>query len=265
MSKTVCFELITPDIAAKYLETSAGNRRLDMKNVKKYIRDMENESWDCSNDAITFDKEGHLVNGHHRLNAVVKSGKNAEFIVMRDSDCTTFDRGRNRNTEQWLKMNMHYDVQKWEPAMARIHFYYVKNITMPSDNEIHDFLVKHQNSQGILSALCQSRTRTFKTFRNGWAAYGLLSAILTGYNEQKLFRFVDVVNTGFAKDDSESAAIAFRNFLMNCKGNTLSARIEACSVLQSALKKFAAGDSCRIVRKTNGLYYSDVAIKGGVL
>ena len=45
---------------------------------------MKNDQWYLSTDAIAITPEGELVNGQHRLHAVVKSGISVDFVVFRN-------------------------------------------------------------------------------------------------------------------------------------------------------------------------------------
>lgn len=60
---------------------------------------MKNDQWYLSTDAIAIDPDGELVNGQHRLQAVVRSGKPAEFIVVRNfpkQNVKCLDQGKKR-------------------------------------------------------------------------------------------------------------------------------------------------------------------------
>lgn len=45
---------------------------------------MKNDQWYLSTDAIAFTPEGELVNGQHRLHAVIKSGVAVDFVVFKN-------------------------------------------------------------------------------------------------------------------------------------------------------------------------------------
>jgi hypothetical protein len=58
------------------------NRDMKKKNYRKYARYMNDEEFMLSNDALTFDEEGVLINGQNRLKAVIDSGCTVPFIVV---------------------------------------------------------------------------------------------------------------------------------------------------------------------------------------
>jgi len=93
-------EVITPELAQIYLTHNVGNRKLNKDIVNLYVEQMKNGEWLLSNDAISFSKEGRLLNGQHRLKAVCDSGVSCQFNVIRGLDDKAFavmDNGKNRS------------------------------------------------------------------------------------------------------------------------------------------------------------------------
>lgn len=74
---------ITPTTAQEMLDTSIGNRPINSKKVAQYMQDMASGEWNRDSHSIYFDERGHLMDGHTRLAAVVKSGATIEAMVVR--------------------------------------------------------------------------------------------------------------------------------------------------------------------------------------
>lgn len=74
---------ITPDVAEMWLQDNIDNRRLRPKHVSHLARAMERGEWSLNGDAITFDRNGRLIQGQHRLLAVIESGTTIESVVVR--------------------------------------------------------------------------------------------------------------------------------------------------------------------------------------
>ena len=111
---TSIVETITPQKAQEYLNTSKGNRNISKPVVDSYAITMKSGGWLLNGEAIVFDQEGHLINGHHRLHAVIKSGVPIESFVTRgvsDKAFVTFDCGRHRTVGQLIGMQgvKHYN------------------------------------------------------------------------------------------------------------------------------------------------------------
>lgn len=81
--------------AHQLLDTAARagqkQRHLSDKRVLKFARAMENGQWHLTHQAIGVDKDGILIDGQHRMAAVVKSDTAQEFLIAYDADPKTFD------------------------------------------------------------------------------------------------------------------------------------------------------------------------------
>jgi hypothetical protein len=72
---------VTPAMAAKWLRNNFGNRPVRQDTVRAYARDMLNKVWVPTHQGIAFNDEDVLIDGQHRLKAVVLSGCTIRFMV----------------------------------------------------------------------------------------------------------------------------------------------------------------------------------------
>jgi hypothetical protein len=79
----VYYVQITPDLAAHWLQRSAKalNRKLKWSVARRYARDMQAGKWTMSCQGIEFDREGLLLNGQHRLHAIVSADMPITLLV----------------------------------------------------------------------------------------------------------------------------------------------------------------------------------------
>lgn len=82
----VGFETITPDMAARMLENNPRNRSVRPDVVTKYAKDLKSGSWQMTGDTIKFDRNDALLDGQHRLYAIITSKKPMETVVVRGLD-----------------------------------------------------------------------------------------------------------------------------------------------------------------------------------
>lgn len=76
---------VTPETASRWLtERNTRNRRRRVKVVDQYARDMTSGNWQMTGEAIKFDAEGTLLDGQHRLAAIIKSGVTLTLLVIRN-------------------------------------------------------------------------------------------------------------------------------------------------------------------------------------
>lgn len=98
---------VTPLTAREIVQHSLGNRTLDKNNVEKLRKDMvKGKYYHTSGDGgLRFDKNGHLTNGHHTLEAIAKSGVTTTLLVMVGTDHNEVtDSGKTRTIPNSLEM-----------------------------------------------------------------------------------------------------------------------------------------------------------------
>lgn len=82
---------ITPEIAESYLSKNVKNRNIAPSRVDGYARDMVTGRWLFNPNPIVFDTEGVLIDGQHRLHAIVKAKIAVEMLVMRGAPCESIN------------------------------------------------------------------------------------------------------------------------------------------------------------------------------
>lgn len=115
---------VTPAIAAKWLENQAERQRpLRDRVVAKYAADMTSGHWRSNHQGVAFGMKGQLLDGQHRLSAIIRSGVTVEMSVtteVEDEAFVTIDQGAARSighmigrSNQWVAMVTHlYRLQR---------------------------------------------------------------------------------------------------------------------------------------------------------
>ena len=115
-------ETVTPMIASEYLKHNTQNRRTSAGHVKILAADMAAGSWETNGDAIRFDVSGRLIDGQHRLHAVIKSGATIVTVVIRnlpEESFSTIDANKIRGGADTLSV-LHVDNSKTVAAALRL-------------------------------------------------------------------------------------------------------------------------------------------------
>lgn len=76
-------EAIGPTQAQVYLEKKAQNRSISWPQVMVYARDMLAGNWKLTHQGVAFNSDGDLVDGQHRLHAVIAANRTIEMQVTR--------------------------------------------------------------------------------------------------------------------------------------------------------------------------------------
>lgn len=107
------WEVITPQIAKAYLACGvSNNRHINKMIVNKYKTDIANGNWMATHQGIAFDENGLLIDGQHRLTAIVESGVSVPMLVTRGVErpgLLVIDSGKTRTASDSLKISG-YDV-----------------------------------------------------------------------------------------------------------------------------------------------------------
>jgi hypothetical protein len=78
--------IVTPEIAAAFLDKNLSNRKVKRRNVDAMAKDMVKGRFSFTGDSIRFSHDGKLIDGQHRLLACVKAEKPFETLVIYDLD-----------------------------------------------------------------------------------------------------------------------------------------------------------------------------------
>jgi len=72
---------ITPEIAMELLKMNTKNRKLKKQTVLDYADQMKRGQWKLTSQGITISDTGEVIDGQHRLAAIVKSNTTIDILV----------------------------------------------------------------------------------------------------------------------------------------------------------------------------------------
>lgn len=95
---------ITPDMAKGWLDAQHANRDLNRALVAQLARAIKENRWEVTHQGIAFDDQGILVDGQHRLQAILDTGipvnMMCAFGVSRNTAIRAVDQGAKRTMAQ---------------------------------------------------------------------------------------------------------------------------------------------------------------------
>lgn len=156
-------ELITPEIAAKYLTANiANNRHIEERRVNEYAREMKCGDWILTHQGIAFGKNGALIDGQHRLMAIIRANIPVKMTVTRDVDeksLFVLDIGRARSSRDIASLNNEpdYVVKSLAAANTLLQVYGVPTHTCTAKTQI-EFV--NANSDVFYNMICVLEGRT---------------------------------------------------------------------------------------------------------
>lgn len=105
---------VTPEMAETWLKRNFNNRPVSMDTVRAYAREMKRGRWLPVHQGIAFDMEDNLVDGQHRLMAIVMAARPVRLMVTfglpskvdgtRMVGMDVVDRGKTRSVADQLKI-----------------------------------------------------------------------------------------------------------------------------------------------------------------
>lgn len=99
---------VSPALAKRWLEFNTRNRRISEVHVERLAKTMKAGDWTLNGQGLIFSETGTLLDGQHRLLAVVRSGKTILFDVrfgLHDDVMPTLDEGRKRTAGDLLAID----------------------------------------------------------------------------------------------------------------------------------------------------------------
>lgn len=235
------FELtnIGPDLAMQMLEKNEKNRKINPYRITKLINDIKGGAWTISPTPISFSPDGTLLDGQHRLTAIVRAGATIPVYIAYDvPEDTIFDRGLERSSGDALFMRGLISKQmSMGKVQALINRYLseangeltpklMSDVSKASFINCYESLISKAvkiSKAGATNGVCSRRAGSQAAF---------LGALIKGIPEEVLKEFAIVANTGFMERKDQSAAIVYRNYLLENDtggGRQMASRICQCA------------------------------------
>jgi len=114
---------ITPEAANDLLKLNTMNRPMSKTHLSHLTAMLLRGEWVENGDAIRISKCGKLIDGQHRLLAVIKSGTEHKFLVARQLDSDVFDvldTGKSRSASDVLSIDGFYQPELYASLSKRI-------------------------------------------------------------------------------------------------------------------------------------------------
>lgn len=158
-------ETITPQLAEEWLEKyNFNNRPLNNRHVLELVKEMEAGRWQLNGDTIRFSND-RLIDGQHRLAAIVKAQVTIQSVVVRglsDFVFATIDEGKKRSGgDTFATIDEDYPT-RLSAALGIIARYFDGKMmfggTIYSNGELLEILKKHPEARQSIRKQYQGRT-----------------------------------------------------------------------------------------------------------
>lgn len=258
---SVAVEVITPAVAKKMLEGNTDNRKLRKHRVAAYTDAIKRGMWEIQNDAITISKTGKLLNGQHRLTAIIEADQACQCLVLRgvdDSAYTAIDSGLSRSVNDALvAAGVTHSATHLSP-IARTMICMEAGLN-PMDHASLGLVQRHdivdyanKNDEMLEWALSLSRRADSAVggIRHAWGVFAILASQKHG--RQKVEEFTNLVIDGVGLKPGDSP-LALRNWLSRQRGQwARTASKTNIAVYVSAFNKWMTREKVMVIKPFGG-------------
>lgn len=265
MAVTHTRELVTPEKAKEYLAANCVNRKIRQDRVRALTRDILGDAWKETHQGIAFDTEGKLIDGQHRLTAIVNANKAVYMdvargveheagayvdsgIARRYTDAIVFD-GRF-NDDPAMR---HKETPATLKTLIRLEIPFIRSM---SNHEV--MTVMEMLSDELHKIYHVATTRS--NYSAAAVKAAAMAALMCGESEDDLFHFFSI----YCNSDDSDCVGKNTTIVWNWKQQILSAKLHNRSFTQEALYNgtqnaiynFCRGNNVKTVKLTSERRYN---------
>ncbi len=256
---SVSVEWILPELAELYLGANRNNRNQRDRVIKAYARDLQGGAWGFTGDPIRFDWNGRLIDGQHRLEACVSSGKGVLTLVVRGLDPEVqklIDTNARRTASDALKFAGVAAQQKDIAAVARISASYERGELKTALDNIRVQLTNsevirwYEENPDVEQALSLA-SRTTRGTGVPVAALGFALLTLLRIDSDAAVEFV-TSTAEYRTDGSGDPRKALLDAVASIRKSRAPRPAESLSIIFRAWNKWRADEEVKLIRVTAG-------------
>jgi len=214
-------QTITPAKAAEMLGGNTSNRPLSKRVVQTLAEAMKRGEWKVTHQGVAIDTNGVLVDGQHRLAAIVEADLPVEMTVFTEVPADTFDvldTGKRRNAADVLAIEGEQSTHQLAAMVRTVWLYdnrrdlhWSGGGTSVSNQQILETLEANPKIRDFVAVGEQLASEVGMIKSAGGAASYLVSRVNTAKQLEPWFSGV-IDGAGLGKGD---ARLRFRNHMLN--------------------------------------------------
>jgi hypothetical protein len=211
---------VTTALAIKWLEGNTHNRTVNDAHIKRLAQDIRNGRWQLTHQGIAFDTDDLLVDGQHRLWAVIEAGApitTRVFFNEPPQNRRVLDSGHRRSNYDILNITGEVgEVTSRHLATLRAMLAgYPSHIVRVTPGQEAEQYQRHRDA--VTFAIKQMGVGSVK----GVATAQVRAVIARAWysaEHAKLIHFCDVLRSGMASGEGEFSILMLRDFLISTGG-----------------------------------------------
>lgn len=237
-------ETITPKIARDWLKKNLNRQRtICYRHVDFLAQEISNGNWRLNGDAFRFDEDGNLIDGQHRLLAVIKADCEIKSYVVRgiaQEAFTTIDTGRKiRSSGDHLSILGETNARNLSSALCviiRLESGTMSEAGQLPVSKIVETLQRHPEIRNSVNFAGRKMIRKLIRPSNAIALHYQFANI----NKPLADFFFNVLETGVTLDGQRNAVTLLRETLFRLKLATKRVNLNRNYELAIAIKAWNA-------------------------
>lgn len=255
MKPSVSVEEIGPTQAQAILSHNDNNRNLRETTWRRYARDMVNGEWLFNGESIKLNGD-QLLDGQHRLRAIVEAGVTIPLVVvrgLRSEAQQTVDRGLARNAADALRLNGETNVNKLAGAIAQA--FMLRNgrgqvaDAWPSTREVVLYLEEYPHIRESVRFV----DPTAVVLRTPTTTLAALHHLFSDLDEQDANTFVERLGSGANLKEDDPIFVLRETLIREWAAPRRMTRIRLQALMIKSWNAWRKGQSIRLLKwKTGG-------------
>jgi hypothetical protein len=245
-------EHITPELAAEILaRTSTRNRKLSRNSLERYSSHLRGGQWRLNGETIKLTPNGQLIDGQHRLTAIMQTGIAADVLVAYNVSAeaqSSIDRGKARSIADTLTIN-HFSQAQLRGAICRLAMAYgryaaaLEEAGEDGPRMSFDILLRVITPEEVLQFARQHSEELEFAIIHGWRIYSAVGSLapvggtiylLYQLDTPRAERFCEMMESGRFVDQRDDAILVLRERLLREK--SARRRLESKDILAICIK-----------------------------
>lgn len=236
---------ISPETAEDWIShCNSRNRNLSDRYVEYLTKEIEAGRWKLTHQGIAFSPNRVLLDGQHRLWAVVLSGRTVPmrvFFNVPPEAMDTIDTGRMRSNDQIISLGGEMgQITRAELATLRAMTQVIEGHRRLSPGEERELLGHHLDA--VRFAMRCLPKSSYRGVANG-ITRAVLARAWYSSDRGRLRHFADVLQTGIPQGENDQPILMLIQFLTKTAGRRSGAgRRECYQKTERALGAFLSGE-----------------------
>lgn len=251
-----CFlVVVTPEMAQRWLMKNNFNRPLKPRLVDNYVRQIESGNWRRTHQGIAFDEEGVVLDGQHRLHAIIRSGQSVPMLIFLNENQSaheSIDGGKTRTLLDVVRLELLDDTIKGKHLTVLKAMWagrFCKNQNHLSATEVISMYRRYHLAVRFAVDMLENHVT------NDTTVMAVVARAVFSVSKDKLLEFCNILRTGVSDHPSAKLVIEFRNWLVRLQDRQEATRREIYKRAETVLMAFLNNETtCELPRDHKELF-----------